>query len=120
MAQVRIQVKSRYATDCDRAFPIKESGLDAFDFLVLVFLNIGKFYGKNDGSQGSENIEFYTFPNQFIREHHDPASSWQKVRLRGLEEKMEAYKGEQGFEQIAIALGIPKPTRFKPTLGIDP
>ncbi|MFM7920599.1 MAG: hypothetical protein ACKPJJ_10260, partial [Planctomycetaceae bacterium] len=44
VAQVRIQVKSRYATDCDRGFPVKEQSLDAFDFLVIAFLNIGKFY----------------------------------------------------------------------------
>ena len=44
-AQVRVQVKSRYATDCDRGFPVKEASLDAFDFLVVAFLNIGKFFG---------------------------------------------------------------------------
>jgi len=49
-AQIRVQVKSRYATDCDRGFPLKEVSLDAFDFLIVVFLNIGKFSGKNDGS----------------------------------------------------------------------
>jgi hypothetical protein len=36
VSQVRIQVKSRYATDCDRGFPVKEASLDAFDFLVVV------------------------------------------------------------------------------------
>src|SRR5690349_11511286 len=49
LAQVRVQVKSRYATDCDRGFPIKAATFDAFDFLIVVFLNIGKFYGRNDG-----------------------------------------------------------------------
>jgi hypothetical protein len=29
--QVRIQVKSRYQTDCDRGFPVKEKSFDAFD-----------------------------------------------------------------------------------------
>ncbi|WP_242027856.1 hypothetical protein [Limnothrix sp. FACHB-1083] len=111
MAQVRVQVKSRYATDCDRAFPIKENSLDAFDFLVVVFLNIGRFNRNHDGSYGAETIEFYTLPNQFIREHHHPNSSWQKVRLRGLETEIEQYKDAQGFEQIADALGIEKPMR---------
>src|SRR5438105_15276536 len=50
LAQVRVQVKSRYATDCDRGFPVKEASFDAFDFLIVVFLNIGKFSGKQDGS----------------------------------------------------------------------
>src|SRR5437763_4858179 len=46
--QIRVQVKSRYATDCDRGFPVKEASLDAFDFLIVAFLNIGKFFGSND------------------------------------------------------------------------
>lgn len=33
MAQARVQVKSRYATDCDRGIPVKDASLDAFDFL---------------------------------------------------------------------------------------
>ena len=41
VAQVRVQVKSRYATDCDRGFPVKEASLGAFDFLIVAFLNIG-------------------------------------------------------------------------------
>src|SRR5881409_2395756 len=49
VAQVRVQVKSRYATDCDRGFPVKEVSFGAFDFLIVAFLNIGNFYGGNDG-----------------------------------------------------------------------
>ena len=53
--QVRVQVKSRYATDCDRGFPVKEARLDAFDFLIVAFLNIGKFFGSNDGTTGERS-----------------------------------------------------------------
>src|SRR5262249_58857146 len=60
VAQVRVQVKSRYATDCDRGFPVKEASLDAFDFLIVAFLNIGKFFGKNDGPSGERQPDFYT------------------------------------------------------------
>lgn len=109
VAQVRVQVKSRYATDCDRGFPIKEASLGAFDFLIVVFLNIGKFYGKYDGSEGAAEPEFFTLPNAFIREHHDKRSSWQKVRLKNLDNEIHPFAGEEGFEQIAQALGIAKP-----------
>ena len=111
VAQIRVQVKSRYATDCDRGFPVKEKSLDAFDYLVIVFLNIGKFYGKNDGSTGMEAVEYFTLSNDFIKAHHNTASSWQKVRLKHLQEEILPFKDESGFEQIARALGIPKPRK---------
>src|SRR6059058_2303454 len=63
LPQVRVQVKSRYATDCDRGFPVKDVSLDAFDFLIVAFLNIGNFFGRNDGSTGCREPEFYTLPN---------------------------------------------------------
>jgi hypothetical protein len=116
LAQVRVQVKSRYATDCDRGFPIQEVSLDAFDFLVVVFLNIGKFYGKNDGSEVAHEPEFYTLPCDFIKKHHQKTASWQKVRLKSLQEEIEQYKGEKGFEQIAGRLGIPKPIKLRESL----
>jgi hypothetical protein len=111
LAQVRIQVKSRYAADCDRSFPVKEASLDAFDFLVVVFLNIGKFYRGHDGSTGACEPEFFTLPNSFIRQHHDASSTWHKVRLRGLDQEIEPFKGEKGFNRIAQVLGIPRPVK---------
>jgi len=109
---LRIQVKSRYATDCDRAFPIKEEKLDCFDFLVVAFLNVGNFLtGTKDGKSGSRDPEFYTLSSDFIKEHHDNKSVWQKVRLSGLLDEIEQFKNELGFELIANQLGIPPLSR---------
>jgi len=77
VAQVRVQVKSRYATDCNREFPVKKGTFSAFDFLVVAFLNIGNFCRGQDGSTGMEEAEFYTLPSDFIRRHHDRTSSWE-------------------------------------------
>jgi hypothetical protein len=112
-AQIRVQVKSRYATDCDRGFPVKEASFGAFDFLIIAFLNIGKFYGPNDGSHGHADTEFYTLSNEFIRQHHENTSSWQKVRLKKLTSEIVAYKNEAGFEQIAECLGVPRPRKIR-------
>jgi hypothetical protein len=110
LAQVRVQVKSRYQTDCDWGFPVKEASFDAFEFLIVAFLNIGKFFGRNDGSTGLQEPIFYTLTNEFIREHHDATSTWQKVRLRGIKQEIEPFKNEAGFEFIADKLGILRPS----------
>jgi hypothetical protein len=110
-AQIRVQVKSRYATDCDRGFPVKAKSLDAFDYLIVVFLNIGTFYGQNDGSSGSREPEYFTLSQSFIREHHEPGSSWEKVRLKKLEAEIQSFKNEDGFELIAKSLGIARPVK---------
>ena len=113
LAQIRVQVKSRYATDCDRSFPIREASLDAFDYLIVVFQNIGNFFGRSDGSEGEREPEFFTLPKEFVREHHDATSSWQRVKLRGLASKIEPYKNGQGYELIAQRLGVMRPIKLR-------
>jgi hypothetical protein len=110
--RILIQVKSRYQTDSDRGFPVKEASFEAFDYVVVAFLNIGNFMRGRDGTSGETETEFFTLPRSFIRAHHDSSSSWEKVRLRGLENEIAQYKGGLGFEQIARDLGVPRPQRL--------
>lgn len=110
-AQARVHFKRRYATDFDRGFPVKESSLDAFVFLIVAFLNIGKFFCKNDESSGELASEFFTLSNEFIRQHHDATSVWQKVKLRPLRREILPCKNEAGFKLIAEKLGIPRPRK---------
>jgi hypothetical protein len=109
---VRVQVKSRYQTDSDRAFPVKQKTFGSFDYLIVVFLNIGYFYRKLGKPDGPQPPEFYTLPRAFIEEHHyRPVSGFQKVRTKGLD--LDEYKNDVGFEQIAADLGVPYPSRPK-------
>jgi hypothetical protein len=108
--QIRIQVKSRYPTDCYWDFPVKEKTFGAFDFLIAVFLNIGNFY-KKDQAGSRRDPDFYTFPVEFMRQRHVKTASWEEVRLEGLGAEIEQYKNERGFELIAEALGIEYPAR---------
>src|SRR5881409_1422841 len=39
--QIRVQVKSRLATDHGGGFPVKARTIDAFDYLIVVYLNVG-------------------------------------------------------------------------------
>ncbi|MFO7907299.1 MAG: hypothetical protein ACQESR_01445 [Planctomycetota bacterium] len=110
--QVRVQVKSRLATDCDRGFPVKARTFEAFDYLVVVFLNVGYFLQmrkRHAALDGTREPEFYTLPVSVIRKNHDTSSSWHKVKTRGLD--LDPFKGEVGFEQIAKDLKIPYPDR---------
>jgi hypothetical protein len=108
---LRIQVKSRYQTDCDRAFPVKEKTFGSFDYLIVVFLNIGYFYRKTGQSGGIQQPEFYTLPKLFIEQHYyRPKGGFHKVRTKGLE--LSPFKNEVGFDQIAHDLGVVYPSRM--------
>jgi hypothetical protein len=105
-AQLRIQVKSRYATDCNKAFIIREKSIEAFDYLIVVFLNIGKYFGENIGDVGKKEVEYYTLPQEFVKKHHLKQGNWEKILLKPLLEEIDKYKNEKGFELIARKLGI--------------
>lgn len=56
-----------------------------------MFLNIAYFYKRGITSKdGRKEPEFYTFPIDFIKKHHDKTTSWEKVMTRGLD--IEKYK----------------------------
>jgi hypothetical protein len=76
----RIQVKSRWATDYDKSFPIKNYNCD---FVVHVALNRGYRFGKRPTPRdtGVKDPEFYVFPTKVIRKARNPNSKWGKTNI---------------------------------------
>lgn len=106
--QIRIQVKSRYQTDCDRAFPVKGKSFGSFDYLIVAFLNLGYFYRKKGVLDGYREPEFYTLSNEWIRQHHSiTQSGWEKVHTKN--QVLDEFKNEKGFDLIAKDLGVSYP-----------
>lgn len=85
----RIQVKSRWATDFDGAFPIRNFDCD---FVVFVSLNRGYRYRRKltGGDAGRKDPVFYVFPVGVIKDARKPDSSWGKVFLKHVE-NLEGY-----------------------------
>jgi hypothetical protein len=109
--QIRVQVKSRYQTDSDLGFPIKDRTFAAVDYVIAVFLNIGYFYTPGITSrEGLEDVDFYTLPVNFVKKHHRKAKSgWDRLLTKDLD--LRKYHNERGFEQIARDLDIDYPDR---------
>jgi hypothetical protein len=80
----RIQVKSRWATDYDQTFPIRNFNCD---FVVLVALNRGyrfRLKSKLASDSGRKAPQFYCFPVDLVKKAQDPKSKWGKVPIRGI------------------------------------
>jgi len=79
----RIQVKSRWATDYDKSFPLKN--LDC-DFVVHVALNRGYRFSKSENKKdnGVKAPTFYVFPIATLAKIRD-TKSWNKVQINKVE-----------------------------------
>jgi len=84
----RIQVKSRWATDYDSSFPLKN--LDT-DFIVHVALNRGyRFSKKKKSDENSIKAPvFYIFPVNVLSEIRNE-TGWNKVQIKKVE-NLETY-----------------------------
>jgi hypothetical protein len=76
--QARIQVKSRWATDYNRRFPIKNFNCD---FVVHAALNRGKKKDDQTGELGKKQPLFYCFPIGVVKAAQDPKSTWGMVAI---------------------------------------
>jgi hypothetical protein len=79
----RIQVKSRYATDFDGGFPIRNFDCD---FVVLAALNREYRYRKKKSAaaSGRRAPQLYVFPVEVVKSAHNPDSKLGKAFLRNM------------------------------------
>jgi hypothetical protein len=81
----RIQVKSRWATDYDGGFPMRNYECD---FVVFVALNRGYRYRKKarNGDTGRRSPQLYVFPVEVVRKARYERSKWGKSFLRRMDD----------------------------------
>jgi hypothetical protein len=100
----RIQVKSRWATDYDRGFPL--SNLEC-DFVLLAALNRGFRY-RRSGAQGDGRgvPHLYVFPIEILRPVVQTSGGWSKVHLRNVS-NAEDYRDRWDLIKTHLAAGHP-------------
>ncbi len=108
--QCRIQVKSRWATDYNRTFSIKNFECD---FVVFVALNRGNRYGRPrrrkvappvlDTKDGREPPRFWVFPVDVVKAAQRLESKWGIVPLKNIRGSLDEY--ENNWELISAFLG---------------
>ena len=105
--QCRIQVKSRWATDHNRRFPMRTFDCD---FVVFVSLNRGyrsrgnlRRYGSPPG--GRKDPDFFVFPVEAVKQARVASSSWGNVAVNAIP----AWEScRDAWEQIARFLDTPE------------
>lgn len=80
----RIQVKSRWATNWGRGFPIKNFDCD---YVVVVALNRGFRYRKSAPKPSDVRPpEYWVLPVADVKAAQDPKSTWGKVLLSRIDD----------------------------------
>jgi hypothetical protein len=99
----RIQVKSRWATDYDGGFPIRNFDCD---FVVFAELNRGYRHKKQAQSSHAGRMEprLFVFPVGVIKSAQNPASTWGKVFLRHIETPQQ-YLNNWGAIKAFLGMG---------------
>jgi hypothetical protein len=101
----RIQVKSRWATDFDGGFPIRNFDCD---FVVFVALNRGYRHKarRKNSLAGRKEPQFYVLPVDVVKAAQRPGSTWGKVFLKHMEDAsqyLDNWGAIRGFLELSLA-----------------
>ena len=112
-ASCRIQVKSRWATDYDGGFIMRQFDCD---FVVFAALNRGYRYGRRKSATdtGIRPPDFYVFPVDLVKSARYEKSKWGKVFLRSMdnpEQYIDDWKSIKEFLGFAVQSGHDNPGR---------
>ena len=79
----RLQVKSRWATNYDKSFAIKNFNCD---FVIHVALNRGYSFGKKtkENDNGVRSPEFYVFPVDLVKAYQNKEDKFGKVTISNI------------------------------------
>jgi hypothetical protein len=106
---VRLQVKSRYASDCNEAFDFNPKSLGSFDFLAAVFLNTGYYYRRKKTQEGLKEPEVFLLPHEYVREHVIVRSTRSTLFVRRSDKTIARYRCPSALEAVAKVLKVPYP-----------
>jgi hypothetical protein len=100
----RLQVKSRWATNYDKSFAIKNFNCD---FVIHVALNRGYAFGKKsyENDNGVRAPEFYVFPINLVKAHQNKGDKFGKVTISNIPDYLK-YKERWSLVQDFLNLSI--------------
>jgi hypothetical protein len=112
---IRLQVKSRLATDANYSIPMAKAELRQFDYLVLVRQNLG--YRKARGNSGAQSDGVrrpvvYAVPVAVAEAHWRRVNGprvWKEGKVSFRPTELTSYAEELGIELIAKAVGVAFP-----------
>jgi hypothetical protein len=112
---VRVQVKSRMATDSNGCY-VNSKQFGSFDYLILVVMNLG-YHSRGRLERIADGVrqpDFYVLPMSEVR-RRAVAGKREKILLGRDRGWLERYKNDRGIEQIAKDLRVPFP--IPPSFG---
>lgn len=107
---VRVQIKGRWATDSGTP-SIRSERLKDFDYLILVRLNAGHYYGRAGKPGGVRPPELFVFPqrivSRYFRKESQPGRRGYGGRFHYRRvPRLGAYHDDQGLDLLAAELHV--------------